>query len=44
MTSLTLSDPNMVKFFRESMEAMIGDGVDLLFANEDEAMELAGKR
>ena len=42
MTCLTLSDPNMVKFFRESMEAMIGDGVDLLFANEDEAMELAG--
>ena len=42
LTSLTLSDPNMVKFFRESMEAMIGDGVDLLFANEDEAMELAG--
>jgi sugar/nucleoside kinase (ribokinase family) len=40
-TSLTLSDPNMVKFFRESMEAMIGDKVDLLFANEDEAMELA---
>jgi len=41
MTSLTLSDPNMVKFFRASIEAMIGDGVDLLFANEDEAMELA---
>jgi sugar/nucleoside kinase (ribokinase family) len=41
MTSLTLSDPNMVKFFRESIEAMIGDGVDLLFANEEEAMELA---
>lgn len=40
-TSLTLSDPNMVKFFRESIEAMIGDQVDLLFANEDEAMELA---
>jgi len=40
-TSLTLSDPNMIKFFRESMEAMIGDKVDLLFANEDEAMELA---
>ncbi len=40
-TSLTLSDPNMVKFFRESLEAMIGDQVDLLFANEDEAMELA---
>ena len=42
MTCLTLSDPNMVKFFRESMQAMIGDGVDLLFANEEEAMELAG--
>ncbi len=41
-TSLTLSDPNMVKFFRDSIEAMIGDGVDLLFANEDEAKELAG--
>ncbi len=40
-TSLTLSDPNMVKFFRDSMTAMIGDKVDLLFANEDEAMELA---
>jgi sugar/nucleoside kinase (ribokinase family) len=40
-TSLTLSDPNMVKFFRESIEAMIGNRVDLLFANEDEAMELA---
>ena len=40
-TSLTLSDPNMVKFFRASLEAMIGNKVDLLFANEDEAMELA---
>ncbi len=41
-TSLTLSDPNMVRFFRDSIEAMIGDRVDLLFANEDEALELAG--
>jgi sugar/nucleoside kinase (ribokinase family) len=40
-TSLTLSDPNMVKFFRESLNAMIGDKVDMLFANEDEAKELA---
>ena len=40
-TALTLSDPNMVKFFRDSLQAMIGDGVDLLFANEDEAMALA---
>ena len=40
-TTLTLSDPNMVRFFRPALEAMIGDGVDLLFANEEEAMALA---
>ena len=40
-TALTLSDPNMVRFFRDALEAMIGDGVDLLFANQDEAMALA---
>ena len=40
-TALTLSDPNMVIFFREGMQEMLGDGVDLLFANEDEACELA---
>jgi sugar/nucleoside kinase (ribokinase family) len=40
-TALTLSDPNMVIFFRDGMLEMLGDGVDLLFANEDEACELA---
>ena len=40
-TALTLSDPNMVIFFRDGMRDMIGEGVDLLFANEDEACELA---
>jgi sugar/nucleoside kinase (ribokinase family) len=40
-TSMTLSDPNMVRFFRDNLEAMIGERVDLLFANEDEALELA---
>lgn len=40
-TALTLSDPNMVLYFREGLEEMIGDGVDLLFANEDEAFALA---
>ena len=39
-TSITLSDPNMIRFFRDNLEAMIGNRVDLLFANEDEAMEL----
>jgi len=40
-TALTLSDPNMVILFRDGIEEMLGDGVDLLFANEDEACELA---
>lgn len=39
--ALTLSDPNMVILFRDGMQEMIGEGVDLLFANEDEACELA---
>ncbi len=40
-TALTLSDPNMVRFFRENLVMMIGDQVDLLFANQDEAKALA---
>lgn len=36
--SLTLSDPNMVRFFREKFETVIGASVDLLFCNEEEAM------
>lgn len=40
-TCLSLSDPNMPKFFKPGLEAMIGDGVDLLFANEAEAMQMA---
>ncbi len=40
-TSFTMSDPNMVKFFRENITEIIGDGVDLLFCNEVEAMEYA---
>jgi len=41
-TALTLSDPAMVQFFRGGLEDMIGDGVDVLFANETEAMSWAG--
>jgi len=40
-TALTMSDPNMVKFFRDNINEIIGSGVDLLFCNEDEAMEFA---
>jgi len=43
-TAMTLSDPNMVLYFREGLQEMIGNGVDLLFANEDEAFELAQSR
>ncbi len=38
-TSYTMSDPNMVKFFRENIMKIIGDGIDLLFCNEQEALE-----
>jgi len=41
-TAFSLSDPNMVKFFKDGLLEMIGSGVDLLFANEFEAMGMAG--
>lgn len=37
-TSLSFSDPSMVKYFRKEMEEVVGSGVDLLFCNEEEAM------
>jgi sugar/nucleoside kinase (ribokinase family) len=40
-TALSLSDPNMVKFFKPGLLEMIGSGVDLIFANEEEAMGMA---
>ena len=40
--ALSLSDPNIVHYFRPAMEELVGDGVDLLFANEDEAKRMAG--
>ena len=36
-TALSFSDPGMVEFFRDGMAEMLGNGVDLLFCNEDEA-------
>lgn len=42
-TSLTLSDPNMVEFFKEGLLEMAGDKVDLLFCNEHEAKLFTGK-
>jgi sugar/nucleoside kinase (ribokinase family) len=40
--ALTLSDQNMAKFFKAGLLEMIGSGVDLLFSNENEALEMAG--
>lgn len=37
-TALSLSDPAMVSFFRQGLAEMIGDGVDLLFCNAEEAL------
>ncbi len=37
-TALSLSDPAMVEFFRDGLKEMIGEGVDLLFCNEQEAL------
>jgi sugar/nucleoside kinase (ribokinase family) len=38
-TSITLSDPSIVEFFKPQFEKVIGAGVDLLFCNEDEALK-----
>lgn len=40
--SLTFSDPSMVKYFGDQMKDVVGDGVDLLFCNIEEAELFAG--
>lgn len=37
-TAVSLSDPAMVEFFHDGLSDIIGEGVDLLFCNEDEAL------
>ncbi len=41
-TALTLSDPSMINFFRDNLERMLGNGVTVLFCNEEEALDFAG--
>lgn len=36
--ALTLSDPNIVRYFKHELLAVIEDRVDLLFCNQDEAL------
>ncbi|EAQ64496.1 hypothetical protein MED121_21135 [Marinomonas sp. MED121] len=38
--ALSMSDPMLVKYFRDDFLALIKEGLNLLFMNEDEAMEL----
>jgi len=40
--ALSFSDPGMVMHFRAGLEEMVGDGVDLLFSNDAEALEWTG--
>jgi sugar/nucleoside kinase (ribokinase family) len=42
-TALTFSDPGIVGFFKDGFKEMIGEGVDLLFCNESEALSYTGK-
>jgi sugar/nucleoside kinase (ribokinase family) len=39
--AFTLADLNMVKFFKSGLLEIIGSGVDFLFANESEALQIA---
>lgn len=41
-TALTLSDPNMVRYFSRQFEEVIGASVDMLFCNEEEALTMTG--
>ena len=40
-TCVSLSDPSMVEFFRESLQQMLGNGVTQIFCNEEEALTWA---
>ncbi len=42
MLAATLSDMSMIKFCRPGLEAMLGDGLDYLFCNEEEAFVWCG--
>jgi sugar/nucleoside kinase (ribokinase family) len=41
-TALTLSDVSMINFCKAGLEAMLGNGLDYLFANEEEAQTWCG--
>lgn len=40
-TTLTLSDPSMIELFRDNLVDILGNGIDHLFCNEEEALTWA---
>jgi len=42
-TAISLSDPNMVTYFKDGLCAIIDDQVDIMFCNEKEALLFSGK-
>lgn len=42
-TALTFSDPGIVEFFSDELTETIGDGIDMLFCNKDEALSYTQK-
>jgi sugar/nucleoside kinase (ribokinase family) len=40
-TAISLSDPSMVEIFRDELTEMMGNGVELIFCNEEEALSWA---
>ena len=40
-TAISLSDPSMVEIFRDPLTEMLGNGVELIFCNEEEALSWA---
>jgi sugar/nucleoside kinase (ribokinase family) len=43
-TALTFSDVNMVRFFRDGIQRMVGKQLDLLFCNEEECLAYTGEQ
>ncbi len=41
-TAVSMSDPSIVTLFRDNLEQLLGNGVNYLFCNEEEALTWAG--
>ncbi len=42
-TAFTFSDPAMVRFCKDGLDQVLGDGVDVLLCNEEEALGFTGR-